>query len=51
MVDEARQEPRFSWDYNVPNTAFWNSLDYRTGRGFLSCYDQGEISLMYLDET
>ncbi|KAK5126473.1 hypothetical protein LTR85_010709 [Meristemomyces frigidus] len=51
MSDTARQAPKFPWDYDVPATAFWNSLDYRTARAFLSCYTEPEIARMDLDDS
>ena len=51
MAEEARKSPKFSWDYDVPNTPFWNSLDYRLSRNFLQCYTEAEIAQFDLDET
>ena len=50
MSKEARQPPEFPWDYDVPNNAFWNSLDNKVGRNFLQCYTEPEISKMTFDE-
>jgi len=51
MADDARKEPKFPWDYDILNNAFWNSLDYRIGRNFLQCYTESEISHMTFDES
>ena len=49
MSKEARQFPKFPWDYDVPNNAFWNSLDYKVGRNFFQCYTESEIAEMTFD--
>ncbi|KAE8452039.1 hypothetical protein EG329_002204 [Mollisiaceae sp. DMI_Dod_QoI] len=51
MSDDARKEPKFPWDYEVPNDAFWNSLEYTLARNFLQCYNESEISKMHFDAT
>ncbi|TVY78359.1 hypothetical protein LSUE1_G007174 [Lachnellula suecica] len=50
MAADARKKPKFPWDYEVPNTAFWNDLSYAVGVGFLRCYSDAEISRMTFDE-
>ena len=51
MSIAARQSPKFPWDYEVPNNAFWNSLDYKVGRTFSSVYTEPELSRMSLDAS
>ena len=51
MAEASRQEPRFPWDYDVPDNAFWNSLDHNVGRAFVSCYTQYEIEQMKFDAS
>jgi hypothetical protein len=51
MSDDARKPPKFPWDYDIPNEAFWNSLPYTTARNFLSCYTPSQISNMHFDST
>jgi hypothetical protein len=51
MSVTARKPPKFPWDYEVPNTTFWNSLDYKVGRNFLQCHTESEISQMTFNET
>jgi len=51
MADDARKSPKFPWDYDVPNDAFWSSLEYGVARNFLQCYNESEISKMHFDET
>lgn len=34
---------KFSWDYDVPNDAFWNDLPFTTARNFLQCFSASEI--------
>lgn len=46
MATEARQEPKFPWDYDVPTTPFWSNIKYQIARGFLSCYSADEIESM-----
>ncbi|KUJ21228.1 uncharacterized protein LY89DRAFT_681812 [Mollisia scopiformis] len=49
MSDDARKSPKFSWDYDIPNDAFWNSIEYSAARNFLQCYKESEISKMHFD--
>ena len=51
MSTYSRKEPRFSWDYDRLNNAFWNSLNYVVGRNFLQCYTESKISRMTFDES
>jgi len=51
MSDDARKQPRFPWDCDVPNNAFWNDLEYVAGRNFLQCYTEDEIAQIPFDET
>lgn len=51
MSDDARKQPKFPWDYDVPNNTFWNDLEYVVGRNFLQCYTEDEIRQMPFDET
>ena len=51
MAKEARQSLKFPYDYDVPNNAFWNSLDYKVGRNLLQCYNESEIFKMTFDES
>ncbi len=51
MAKEARQSPKFPWDCDVPDDAFWNSLDYKVGRAFLRCYTESEVSAMTFDPS
>lgn len=47
----AAQEPRFQWDVIVPDTPFWNSLDYSVGRAFVPNFTEDELSQMSLDPS
>ena len=51
MSKEAQQSPKFPCDYDVPNNAFWSSLDYKVGRNFLQCYNEPGISKMTFNES
>ena len=51
MAKEARQSPKFPWDFDVPDDEFWNSLNYKVGRAFLPCYTESEISKMTFDPS
>lgn len=51
MAVAARQAPKMPWDFDVPNDAFWNGLDYQIGRNFLQCYEESEISQMTFDDS
>lgn len=51
MSDDARKSPKFPWDYDIPNDAFWNSVEYSVARNFLQCYNESDISKMRFDET
>ncbi|KAF8854911.1 hypothetical protein BDZ45DRAFT_747066 [Acephala macrosclerotiorum] len=48
---DASKHLKFPWDYDVPNDAFWKSLEYTVARNFLQCYTEAEISKMHFDET
>ncbi|KAK7063718.1 hypothetical protein R3P38DRAFT_2819952 [Favolaschia claudopus] len=48
---EAKPQPKFSWDYDVPDTPFWRDLPFVAGRNFLTCYTDSEISELNLDGT
>ncbi|KAK3627171.1 hypothetical protein LTR56_019385 [Elasticomyces elasticus] len=47
----ARQEPKFPWDCDVPQTAFWDDIEYNLARDFLQCYTEPELSQMTFDES
>lgn len=50
IADRQAAQPRFSWDPNVPATAFWADLPYYEVAGhFTRCFDASEISSMDLD--
>jgi hypothetical protein len=51
MSDDAHRPPKFEWDYEVPQNAFWSNLNYSVGRNFLQCYTSPEISEMTFDEN
>lgn len=40
---------KFSWDFEVPQDAFWASLPYTTARNFLLCFSPDEIQSMKFD--
>ena len=44
MSVTARKPPKFPWDHEVPNMAFWNSLDYKVGRNFQQCTRASETA-------
>jgi len=37
-AQEKPQQPKFDWDYDVPDTRFWRDLPFTAGRNFLACY-------------
>jgi len=41
----------FPWEYAVPNTEFWKSLDFVIGRNFLKCFSRTEIDEMNLEQA
>ncbi|KAK0730264.1 hypothetical protein B0H67DRAFT_561167 [Lasiosphaeris hirsuta] len=45
-IPSTSQEPKFSWDYDIPQTPFWDDLPFTTGRNFLQCYTSVEIAQM-----
>ncbi|KAK3362526.1 hypothetical protein B0T25DRAFT_626938 [Lasiosphaeria hispida] len=45
-VPSTSQEPKYSWDYDIPQTPFWADLPFTTGRNFLQCYTSDEIAQM-----
>ena len=48
MAEASRQLPKFPWDYDVPDTPFWNTLDHNIGRAFYLTYTDAEISQMQI---
>jgi hypothetical protein len=40
---------KFSWDFEVPQDAFWTSLPFTVGRNFLQCFSPDEIQAMTFD--
>jgi hypothetical protein len=36
IKDTAQQQPKFEWDYDVPDTPFWRDLPFTSGRNFLT---------------
>jgi hypothetical protein len=51
MAEASRQLPKFPWDVEVPNDAFWNTLDHNIGRTFFSTYSEAEIEQMTFDTS
>ncbi|KAJ7361145.1 hypothetical protein DFH08DRAFT_366501 [Mycena albidolilacea] len=49
--DTAQQQPKFDWDYDVPDTPFWRDLPFTAGRNFLTCYSPSELEDMNFDGT
>lgn len=45
------QQPKFSWDYDVPDIPFWTDLPFTTARNFLTCYSSEEIERMPFPDT
>ena len=48
MASEKAQtaQPKYSWDYDVPDDPFWKDLPFTTARNFLSCYTPQELEDM-----
>ena len=40
---------KFSWEYTVPGTPFWNDLPFTVARNFLCNYTDSEISSLPID--
>jgi len=36
----------FPWEYGVPDNDFWNDLDWKIGKNFLTCFTDAEIDAM-----
>jgi hypothetical protein len=51
IKDTAQQQPKFEWDYDVPDTPFWRDLPFTSGRNFLTCYNPSELEDMDFDGT
>jgi len=51
MTATAEAAQKFPWEYDVPNTPFWNSLPHYAGNVFLRCFTEPEVSAMNLDGT
>lgn len=51
MATTAETPQNFPWEYDVPDTPFWNSLPHYAGNVFLRCFPESEVSAMDLDET
>ncbi|KAF8204469.1 hypothetical protein K438DRAFT_1819961 [Mycena galopus ATCC 62051] len=50
MADTATQkQPKFDWDYDVPDTPFWHDLPFTAGRNFLTCYSASELEEISFD--
>ncbi|KAI3399352.1 hypothetical protein diail_7079, partial [Diaporthe ilicicola] len=45
------QEPKFEWDFDVPDTPFWKGIDFRVARNFLTCYEPNELETIQFDAT
>ncbi|KAK2599609.1 hypothetical protein N8I77_011348 [Diaporthe amygdali] len=45
------KEPKFEWDFDVPDTPFWKDLDFRVARNFLTCYEPNELENIHFDAT
>lgn len=43
-------EPRFEWDFDVPDTPFWKGIDFRVARNFLTCLDSSELEDVPFDQ-
>ncbi|KAK2603900.1 hypothetical protein QQS21_003935 [Conoideocrella luteorostrata] len=43
------QEPKFEWDFDVPDTPFWKDMEFTVARNFLTCYQPQDIERMKLD--
>jgi tetratricopeptide (TPR) repeat protein len=51
MAEASRQLPKFPWDVEVPDDAFWSTLDHNIGRNFFSTYSEAEISQLTFPEN
>ncbi|KAJ7242572.1 hypothetical protein B0H12DRAFT_847512 [Mycena haematopus] len=49
--DAAQQQPKFDWDYDVPETPFWRDLPFTAGRNFLTCFSASELEDINFDES
>jgi hypothetical protein len=45
------KEPKFEWDFDVPDTPFWKDIDFRVTRNFLTCYQPNELENVIFDAT
>lgn len=52
MATAAQQQPKFSWDIDVPQTDFWKAFDDESvARCFTSCYSPDQLDSLALDPT
>lgn len=42
---------KFPWEYDFPDTPFWNDLPHFAGNVFLRCFTEAEVSAMNFDAT
>lgn len=42
-------DSKFEWDFDVPNTPFWQGMDFRVARNFLVCYIPDELEAVPFD--
>ncbi|KAH6653027.1 hypothetical protein BKA67DRAFT_568389 [Truncatella angustata] len=52
MTTEANNKPvapKFEWDFDVPDTPFWQQLEFTVVRNFLTCYGPEEVENLHLD--
>lgn len=45
------KDPKFEWDFDVPDTPFWQDIDFRVARNFLTCYKANELENIEFDAT